>query len=131
MAFSPDYLETLKTRKAQSRVYKPFQLHGLELSTILKDAKHKALYIKLAKEYDVQRLRELAKDIAERKGIKHPGAYFMAVLMQDRKKYGWKKPEKKVNRAKKPAKLKADGPTNTPTRKQGRRKSTSRKNEVV
>lgn len=130
MAFSPDYLETLKQRKSQSRVYKPFQLHGLELATILKDPKHKALYIRLAKDYDVQRLRELAKDVAERKNINQPGAYFMAILMQDKKQYGWKKPErKKAGSVTKQSKT--DGRTNTPTRRKGGRSNTSRQGKIV
>ena len=44
------YLETLKERKASNKIYRKYQLIGLEIATLLQDAKHKGLYIKLAKE---------------------------------------------------------------------------------
>jgi len=75
-----DYFKKLKARSAESRVYRKFQLQGLELADILKDRRHKALYIKLAKEGDPERLRILARGIAENPGIRNKGAYFMKVL---------------------------------------------------
>lgn len=74
-----DYLEALKTRAKQSKVYRPYQLHGLEIAEILGDEKHTSLYIKLAKEYDAQTLRALARSVAEKRDVKNKGAYFMAV----------------------------------------------------
>lgn len=47
---------------------------------MLGDEKHKALYIKLAKERDIEELRRLAAEIRDNSGIKNKGAYFMAVL---------------------------------------------------
>ena len=44
------YVAELKRRGKESHVYKKYQLIGLEISQILGDEKHKALYIKLAKE---------------------------------------------------------------------------------
>ncbi|MCX6702684.1 MAG: hypothetical protein NTW60_02360 [Candidatus Wolfebacteria bacterium] len=83
------YLEILKERGTQSKVYKEYQLTGLMISEILRDEKHKALYIKLAKERNQSKLLGLAKGIAERPGIKNKGAYFMRmvqVLNQEKKK---------------------------------------------
>lgn len=75
-----NYLEILKERSKQSRVYKKYQLTGLMIAEILHDDKHKALYIKLAKEHSQAKLLELAKGIAERQNIKNKGAYFMRMV---------------------------------------------------
>lgn len=81
MLSSPDYLKTLKQRAKESRVYKKFQLVGLEIAEILGDEKHKTLYIKLAKEEkNPDSLLDLAKKVAERKNIKNKGAYFMKIV---------------------------------------------------
>lgn len=77
-----EYIETLKERKKKSRVYKEYQLIGLTLAEILEDEKHKSLYIKLAKEHEVQMLLTLAKDVASRNRIKNKGAYFMVLLTE-------------------------------------------------
>jgi len=74
------YLKELTRRAKESHVYKKYQLLGLEISQILNDEKHKSLYIKLAKEKNGDRLRTLAKDVADRKNIKNRGAYFMTLL---------------------------------------------------
>ena len=74
------YVAELKRRGKESHVYKKYQLLGLEISQILGDEKHKALYIKLAKEQDADTLMRLAKDVAERANIKNKGAYFMTTL---------------------------------------------------
>ncbi len=76
-----DYLQKLRDRAKQSKVYRRFQLEGLEIAKILEDEKHKALYIKLAKEHDTQFLRRLAQDVAERgAAVQNKGAYFMSRL---------------------------------------------------
>jgi hypothetical protein len=74
------YFTELKRRAKESRVYRNYQLIGLEIADILRDRGHKALYIKLAKEGDVRRLLAIAKDVAERKEVKNHGAYFMRVI---------------------------------------------------
>jgi len=74
------YLKKLKQRGKDSHVYRKYQLMGLEIAQILEDEKHKSLYIKLAKEHGGDQLMRLAKDVAERRGIKNKGAYFMKVL---------------------------------------------------
>ncbi len=76
------YVEELKRRGKESHVYRKYQLIGLEISQLLADEKHKALYIKLAKEQSAERLMSLAKDIAERKNVKNKGAYFMTLLKE-------------------------------------------------
>jgi hypothetical protein len=75
-----DYLKELKRRKTESRVYKKYQLFGLEMARILRDEKHKSLYIKLAKDNNAEKLLRLAKEIAEKDNVKNKGAYFMACL---------------------------------------------------
>lgn len=85
MALGGDYLKELKTRAKESHVHREFQLIGLEAADILNDRRHKALYIKLAKENGHAVLR-LAKEIAGKKNIKNPGAYFMAVMSEARRK---------------------------------------------
>lgn len=75
-----DYRELLKKRAKESKVYTPYQLTGLMLAEILNDEKYKSLYIKLAKEHDMDKLIKLAKSVAERKNIKNKGAYFMKLL---------------------------------------------------
>ncbi len=87
-----NYIETLKERGKQSHVYKKYQLTGLIMAQLLNDEKHKSLYIKLAKEYDEQRLISLAKDISERKNVKNKGGYFMRVFTKLQKDI---KPQKK------------------------------------
>lgn len=76
------YVAELKRRGKESHVYKKYQLIGLEVAQILGDEKHKALYIKLAKEYGADMLMRLAKDIADRANVKNKGAYFMTVLKE-------------------------------------------------
>src|SRR3989344_5955909 len=83
-----EYIKTLKERGEESRVYKKFQLTGLEIAKILEDKAHTSLYIKFAKQYDNMRLMMLAKDIAERKNVKNKGAYFMKLLAEERQQYG-------------------------------------------
>lgn len=75
-----DYFTTLRERAKESRVHKKYQLDGLEIADILGDRKHTALYIKLAKQGNAQRLRELAADVAQRPNIKNKGAFFMYAL---------------------------------------------------
>ncbi|HUC01808.1 MAG TPA: hypothetical protein VMA75_02800 [Candidatus Paceibacterota bacterium] len=77
------YVAELKRRGKESHVYKKYQLIGLEIAQILGDEKHKALYIKLAKEHDADTLMRLAKDVADRTNVKNKGAYFMTVLKEE------------------------------------------------
>lgn len=78
------YLEELARRGKESHVYRKYQLIGLEISQILADEKHKALYIKLAKEHDADGLMRLAKDVATRSTVKNKGAYFMTILAKEK-----------------------------------------------
>jgi alpha-beta hydrolase superfamily lysophospholipase len=80
MVGNRNYLDFLKERSQKSRIYKKYQLTGLILANILEDRGHKALYIRLAKEYDDLILLSLAKRVAEKKIIKNKGAYFMKLI---------------------------------------------------
>lgn len=93
--FDNTYLETLRERGKKSHVYKQFQDIGLQLTEILGDAKHKALYIKLAKQHDESILMSIAKDVADRKNVTNKGAYFMKVL-HERYPLPKKAPKEKV-----------------------------------
>ena len=78
-----DYIEELKKRKKESRVYSEHQLVGLLIAEALEDDAHKSLYIKLAKENDSDALLKLAKSVAERKNVENKGAYFMKLFYGD------------------------------------------------
>lgn len=86
MTIDKEYLKKLKKRASHSRIYKKYQLIGLEIARILSDEKHKSLYIKLAKEKNPETLIRIAKEIAENRKIKNPGAYFMTVISQKNQK---------------------------------------------
>ena len=75
-----NYIEELKKRKKESRVYKEYQLVGLLISELLHDEEHKSLYIKLAKEHGSDKLLRLAKSVSERKNVENMGAYFMKLF---------------------------------------------------
>ncbi|MBI4993593.1 hypothetical protein HZC33_01360 [Candidatus Wolfebacteria bacterium] len=77
-----NYLEILKERGKKSHVYRKYQMIGLMIAQLLDDEKHKALYIKLAKEHNNEHLLSIAKDVSERKNIENKGGYFMKVLTQ-------------------------------------------------
>lgn len=72
-----DYLEELKRRKKESRVYSEHQLVGLLIAEILEDEEHKSLYMKLARDDNADKLLKLAKSVADRKNVENKGAYFM------------------------------------------------------
>lgn len=81
---SEEYLNELKKRSKESRIYKAHQLTGLEIANILEDWAHKSLYIKLAKTHG-NKLLAIAKSVAERKNIKNKGAYFMKIYKNELK----------------------------------------------
>jgi hypothetical protein len=78
--FDQDYIASLKQRAKETKVYKKYQLFGLEIAKILDDEKHKALYIKLAKTKNSDDLLKIAKEVAEKQNIKNKGAYFMKII---------------------------------------------------
>ncbi len=71
------FIAALKERGRRSRVYKRFQLVGLEIAMHLADEKHKSLYIKMAKVGDADALLALARRVGDNRRIKNKGAYFM------------------------------------------------------
>ncbi|RME60016.1 hypothetical protein D6779_03010 [Candidatus Parcubacteria bacterium] len=73
-------MRLLRERGKKSHVYRDYQLIGLEIAQLLQDESHKSFYIKLAKERNPALLLALAKDIAQKPGIKNRGAYFTKVL---------------------------------------------------
>lgn len=80
------YLQELKRRQGKKQITQNFQFIGLEVANLLHDFKHKALYIKLAKEFGADKILALAKDVAERRNIANPGAYFMSIIKELRNK---------------------------------------------
>lgn len=81
------HLSQILKRQQNSRISRDFQLIGLEIADILSDRKHKSLYIKYAKEYPASEILSLAKSVALRRNVKHPGAYFMRLLKDLPKKH--------------------------------------------
>ena len=81
MPFTDNYVEELKNRARQSRVYRKYQLVGLEAAKMLEDKEHTSLYIKLAKQGNAEQLLGLAKEISRNKKVKNKGAYFMKVFL--------------------------------------------------
>ena len=86
MPIDHSYLEEIKKRRKESKVYKEFQLTGLEVAELLGDPDRKSLYIKLAKTEDKGLLMALAKDISAKKTVKNRGAYFMKVWQKEKTK---------------------------------------------
>ncbi len=74
------YLQEIRKRAGKSRIYRKYQLIGLEIAKTLEDEKHKVLYIKLAKQGNCDLLLRTAKEIAERSAVRNKGAYFMSVI---------------------------------------------------
>lgn len=74
------YIKEIKKRAVESKIYRKYQLLGLQIAKILGDENHKSLYIKLAKQGDGDRLLGQAKEIAEKRNVKNKGAYFMSVI---------------------------------------------------
>lgn len=85
MKIDPGYFEEMRKRSKESKVYKEFQLVGLEIADMLGDREHKSLYIRLAKNENKSLLLSVAKDVSGRKGIKNKGAYFMKVWQKEKK----------------------------------------------
>ncbi len=73
------YLPSIRSRASQSKAYQKHQHMGVEIATVLGDAKHTGLYIKLATQYNNEDLLRLAKEIAEYGTVKNKGAYFMKI----------------------------------------------------
>lgn len=86
MSLDKDYMANLRERSKKSRVYRKHQMVGLTLAEMLGDEAHKALYIKLAKEQDQEKLLSIARDVADKINVKNKGAYFMGVLFKKRNK---------------------------------------------
>ncbi len=104
MALSRDYLKKLRERGKRSRIRTKHQFVGLEIGRKLGDSKHKALYMKLAKERNQAKRQWFAADVASRPGIQKKGAYFMKVLFSTEKEAKeWLRRGKKPKRARKTA----------------------------
>lgn len=101
MALSEDYLKKLRERAKKSHIRTKHQFVGMEIGRKLGDNKHKALYMKLAKEGNQAKLQWLAADVASRSGIKKKGAYFMKVLFSTEKEA-----KEWLGRGKKPKRVK-------------------------
>ncbi len=81
------YLEKISERHNDRHITQEFQLIGLEVADILRDRSHKALYIKLTKQFGKDKILSLAKTVSENKNVDNLGAYFMRALFQKRGNY--------------------------------------------
>jgi|GEM_PF-939241 len=97
MPLDENYLNLLKERSKKSHVYREYQLTGLEVAEMLHDQTHKALYMKLAKQYGVSALFSVARRIYDQKEVKNKGAYFMKVFFSE---FGKPTRQKKNNESK-------------------------------
>lgn len=66
-------------------ISKEFQDYGFRLAEMLNDLKHKALYMKLAKETPRHMLEEAASFVKNANDVKNPGSLFMWKLGQLKK----------------------------------------------
>lgn len=76
------YLDELKRRSGESRVYSEHQLMGLLIAEALQDEEHRSLYMKLAKSHNADTLLKIAKDVADRPNVENKGAYFMKIIAE-------------------------------------------------
>lgn len=76
------YIEELRRRSGESKVYSEHQLMGLLIAEALGDEAHRSLYMKLAKRYSAGTLLKIAKDVAERDNVENKGAYFMKIISE-------------------------------------------------
>lgn len=67
-------------------ISREFQDYGYRLAEELGDLKHKALYIKLAKELPRAMLEEVRNFVKDAKNVKNPAKLFMWKLQELRKK---------------------------------------------
>lgn len=67
-------------------ISREFQDYGYRLAEELNDLKHKALYIKLAKELPRAMLEEARNFVKDAKNVKNPARLFMWKLTELRKK---------------------------------------------
>ena len=95
MASEKDYMEVLRERSKKSHIYKKYQMVGLMLAEILHDDAHKALYMKLAKKHDHDKLVDITRSVADKINVKNKGAYFMSVLFGKEPETRKKNPIKK------------------------------------
>jgi hypothetical protein len=71
------YLDKIRERAKKSRIHSRHQMIGLMVADTLEDQGHKALYIKMARDENGEKMLYMAKSIAENPKIENKGAYFM------------------------------------------------------
>lgn len=81
------YLDRLRERAKKSRIHSRHQMIGLMVADTLSDSAHKALYIKMARDENGEKMLYMAKSIAENSRVENKGAYFMKVWRLENKLY--------------------------------------------
>lgn len=76
-------------------ISREFQKYGYELAGELNDLEHKALYIKLAKEFPRPLLEKARNFVKDAKNVKNPARLFMWKLTELRKEREKKKGKRK------------------------------------
>jgi hypothetical protein len=79
------YLDRIRERAKKSRIHSRHQMIGLMVADTLEDQAHKALYIKMARDENGEKMLYMAKSIAENSKVKNKGAYFMKVWRLENK----------------------------------------------
>jgi len=90
------YLDKLRERAKKSHVHSRHQMIGLMIADTLSDQKHKALYIKMARDESGEKMLYLAKSIAENSKVENKGAYFMRMWQLENKSHPIKNNKTKV-----------------------------------
>lgn len=79
------YLDRIRERAKKSRIHSRHQMIGLMVADALGDQGHKALYIKMARDENGEKMLYMAKSIAENSKVENKGAYFMKVWRLENK----------------------------------------------
>ncbi|MCK9187240.1 MAG: hypothetical protein PHH27_02860 [Candidatus Colwellbacteria bacterium] len=79
------YLDKIRERSKKSRIHSKHQMIGLMVAETLDDPKHKALYIKMARDNNGEKMLYIAKSIADNPKVKNKGAYFMRLWQLENK----------------------------------------------
>ena len=79
------YLDRIRERAKESHIHSRHQMIGLMVADALEDSAHKALYIKMARDENGEKMLYMAKSIAENSKVENKGAYFMKVWRMENK----------------------------------------------
>jgi hypothetical protein len=119
------YLDRLRERGKESHIHSRHQMIGLMIADTLEDQKHKALYIKMARDENGEKMLYLAKSIAENSSVVNKGAYFMRVWQLEN---AFSRPSSSPRRVSpKPSRAKKEKRESSPKKSVKKKKPTKKK----